>query len=761
MDEKEIEVNEESIENTKEVKTLKDLSIEALDNMETLYMEEFDSQRETAEELFQEEVEQLEETQMEQKESLPEKEEKESFLSKIKKKWAMLSQKQKALIIGGILLVFVLLFVVLYFCFVNKNEEEPKKEPDVILKSDNYRYENGTLVFLEGETELGSYECKNKDEKLCAVAFLNLDDTLDGVRRVDEYGKKLTLRSEIYEKRYVFLIDHEKSTDSIISLYDIVEKKVIKNFSDVILYPEYKEYVILKDEEGNFGLEKISLDGITTVIPYTYEYIGLLPSTEALSRVVVKDKNNNSYIASLENKILTKATTSTIVGANESYFKTKDASNKYHIFESSTGNEVLADLLLDYASLLDQYVLYVHEEKLYAVDYKGNKMSLEGIELYNDSYNPVETYKDYKLNKITKSYDYELVDQKLNINRYIGTDVENVSLNLLEGNLSAKIPYMSYFDGKLILYADEAKREIVGEYSCKNYNVINKDTSKLEKCFLAKDSFYHETRGNSKEEDQSSKLGTIPVANKRFIFIQDGDQIVLYDLVDKKEIALYKSVDTGSYTNSEDVKFETPKNAPFIAVSANSSKFGVASITESGVSPILKFEYNSIKKLGDYYVVESDEGFKLYQLNGAPVDMEFKRNPIVDYNGTHLKTIDSNNNYFVHGFKEDYKDSYNYVELYGDFYAGVVNNRVHLYRYDDKDKIDYLYDEKEEEKGLKLNVSDYSKAFKITINKDEIIAEIASSTGTFEKHTFSTSLTKPDEPNDQEENDPKEDEKEE
>jgi len=733
---------EDSLEKTKELKTLKDLSLEALESMESSFIEEFDEQREEAEEIFEEKIETLEESETIE----PPLENKEKFFSKMKRKWHELEKKKKIFIIVSIVLIIALIIGVSLFFLLNKKEETPK-EPDVILESDNYRYENGKLIFLENEKEIGTYECKNKNEELCAVTFVNSNDEVDTAKRVDEKGENLKLRSPIYKERYVFLIDSsEKSTDEI-KLYDIKEQKIVKTVKDVVISPEYEEYVILKNEDGAYGIEMLA-EEIETVIPYSYDFMRFLPNQNPISYVVVK-KDNNYYLTDMKNNILTKGITTAIVGANEKYIKAKDSANKYHIYDRNNGAEMVDTLLADYVTLLDEYILYAKEEKLFVIDYNGNKMNLDGIDLYNDTYNPVETYKNYKLTETKKSFDYELNGKVLNINVYNGMDKDNYSYNLNEGNLSAKIPFINYLEGKLIFYEDEEKTKEIGRYSCKNYNTVDDQTKEIGNCFLAKESFYHETQGNVKEMDESDKLGSIPLVNKKYIFIKDGDKIILYDLEEQNEIASYESVDASAYTNAMDLMFVTPKEMPFIAKSSSSNKFGVAVITQEGVKSVLKFEYESIKKLGDYYVVQSEEGYKLYKLDGTPVDMEFKKSPIVDYHKNYLKTYDGNN-YYAHSFKEDYKDSYNYIELYDEFYAGVVNNRVHLYRYDDSSekKHDYIYEEDEAE-GLKLNLSDYEKAFKITIQGTTINVSIASSTGEMKNYTFSTVIqtTKPkDEP---------------
>ena len=98
--------------------------------------------------------------------------------------------------------------------------------------------------------------------------------------------------------------------------------------------------------------------------------------------------------------------------------------------------------------------------------------------------------------------------------------------------------------------------------------------------------------------------------------------------------------------------------------------------------------------------------------------------------------------YYVHTFEEDVSNTaYNYIELYDEYYAAVLNGRVHLYRYDDTkdEKTEYIYESDSETKtdGVKLNTTDYYgnevNAFRITFDDEEIHVEIGNSNNTYNK----------------------------
>ncbi|MEG1150405.1 MAG: hypothetical protein RSE17_03860, partial [Bacilli bacterium] len=84
---------------------------------------------------------------------------------KVKKesKWSKFSKKKKIIIISIIVFLILLISGVLLYIFVFKKDEVIEEKPNVIVEKDNYRYENGTLVLLDNDKEIGTYECKNKD----------------------------------------------------------------------------------------------------------------------------------------------------------------------------------------------------------------------------------------------------------------------------------------------------------------------------------------------------------------------------------------------------------------------------------------------------------------------------------------------------------------------------------------------------------------------------------------------------------------------
>ena len=84
------------------------------------------------------------------------------------------------------------------------------------MEKDNYIYNNGTLKFLDKDDKtIGDYECENKDENKCYVAYLTSENNTDLPVYLDEKESPLQRRSQIYNNKYVFVQDGD-----IINLYN-------------------------------------------------------------------------------------------------------------------------------------------------------------------------------------------------------------------------------------------------------------------------------------------------------------------------------------------------------------------------------------------------------------------------------------------------------------------------------------------------------------------------------------------------------------
>ena len=713
----------ETLETTKEVIELKDLISEEGQNSIEDYAQAFDENSRDADLIFQTEVETKEKINAEKKESI---------FSKCKKKWNGLSKKNKILFVSlGVFVLVLMIVLIAFLCILFKKPEETPKEPDIVLEMDNYRYENGKLIFLdEKEEEIGEYECINQDETLCAVATLQTDEAMDTVKRVDEDGKSLNFRSKIYFNRFVFLRDSSNAKNIETKIYDIKNKEVVDTVIEVLQTPEYDGYFVTKNDEGFYALLQFTESEVKIVIPYasSYEEMHMIPESDALAMVAVR-KDQNYYVANLLNQV-SKAVTLPIVGASSTHIKSKDAAGKYQIYDYN--GKKINEEMYDYVALLDDIYIGIVNKSVVIKDYENHTMGLQEVTLKNTNYNPKATIKDGKTVETAKSFDYEKQDHTLNLNVYDGISAQNYHYDLWEGNLSQKLAYMNYFDGKLYFYEDQEKTKLLGSYECTNRNEVEEKTESLSACAPAIDSILRETRNT--KENQKIETGVIPIFYKQYIFIQDGDRIVFYDLLNNEEKAPYETVDTSSYTGLKELSFQNG-DITFIAKSNNSSKYGVVKISKDKVESVISFEKESILKLGDYYVVEENGKYSLYDASGKKVTTDAP-SPIVDYHKNYMKTL-KDNQYHVYSFEGELtSNSYDYVELYDNYFATVLSGRLYVYSYEDAKK--NLISDGEEE-GLKLILpSDkyYGQtinAFKITFDNENIYVALGDTNGYYQK----------------------------
>ena len=227
---------------------------------------------------------------------------KENLIDKFKK----LPKKTKALIIGLILLLVILVVVVVVIVLTHKKPQgEPTpEEPSIVIDNGNYRYEDGTLKFLnESNTQIGSYECNNKEEDKCYVAYLdNNEDDLNVSKNMYESNELINIRSSIYHNRYVFIVDSIDDKPAI-KLYDMLENNVIGEYFGVKAYDTDKnDYVILKDKSNKYGLYEISSNEVKTIIDPSYQYMGIIKK-DTNDKIIVK-KSSGYYLIDY-NKLIT------------------------------------------------------------------------------------------------------------------------------------------------------------------------------------------------------------------------------------------------------------------------------------------------------------------------------------------------------------------------------------------------------------------------------------------------------------------------
>ena len=547
----------------------------------------------------------------------------------LKEKWHDLSKKQKITIITvTIIIILLIVGLVIYFVFVKDEKNEPKTpEKPVILEKDNYRYENGKLIFLDkNDRELGSYECENKKTDLCLVAKLDYEkDKFERPLSVNEQNEELEKTSQIFYDKFVFVKDGDKTF-----LYNISNKEkelelnLIKTYGDGFL-------VVVEDTDGKYGLIKINSGGYEYLIRPSYEYLGIVNSE--LNYLVAEDKTEK-YLVDNTGKKLSKNISADIMSINNKFIVGK-VGNIYNLFDYNY-NELLSDY--EYIALHGEVISLVKGGRLYLVDSSLNKLYEDGLRLENNDYVKKYIYdSDNKLKETKKSYEVSVSNNVATVT--IGKEIKNI--NILEGSISSGIDYISYFDGKLYFYSDIEKTDLLGTYSCINKNNVSDSSSSLTNCNVF-----------------SNEKGVLGVYNNQYVFINDSKNkneinYYLYDLKQRKSIGTYNELEVLNSAEMTNKIVPIYTSSSFMiaksATGSNKGNYGVLEVTSSKVIGKIAFKYESIKKEKDYYLLASvDKTYSIYDKNFGKISNEF-----------------------------------DYIELFDEYYAGVLNKKLNIYKYND------------------------------------------------------------------------------
>ena len=624
---------------------------------------------------------QREEVGEEKQENSKEKKKKEKKPKKsLKEKWSSLSKKKKIIIIVCSVLVLLLIVGLVLFFVLRDNEEvvpEPE-EPEVIVEKDNYIYRDGTLVFLNSDDEeIGTYECTNKSEDLCYVPTYSTEDNFDGERNVYEDESLIERPSAIYQNNYVFVFDNENAEDENIILYNIESQEsegnynLVKGFSD-------SDFVIVRNENNRYGALEFSSDGIQEVFEFSYDYLGRMSSD---ANVVVRT-NDRYYIYSVDGENLSQGLRYEVMSYNDEYIVVDN--NGYYVY--SYDGDLIFDDAYDYIELLDDYAILIDRDLLYVRDYQNNIYNVEGVDLDSTYYNPLHVYNEDKVYIETRrAYEITINDNEMDITFTRDGRERIQTIDLQDGKMSANYNYISYFDGVLYFYSDEEKNDLLGTYECSNAN-----SSDLTNCTIATDSFYSD---NEMEENKSDSVGWIPIYNNRYVFILDtidlnNPTIVLYDLESEKALARYASVDTGAYTGKREVTFVDTDATYVMAQVKSDGDYGLLRITDN-VAGAISFDYDSIEKFGEYYLVSTSSGtYMLYsEVGGTEPETATYGYPIVDYANEYVQVADDDG-YYVYDFDGnrmwEEEGLYHYVDLQNTYYVVIdSSNNLNIHKYDD------------------------------------------------------------------------------
>lgn len=262
-----------------------------------------------------------------------------------------------------------------------------------------------------------------------------------------------------------------------------------------------------------------------------------------------------------------------------------------------------------------------------------------------------------------------------------------------------------YKDGNLI-FLDKSDKEI-GLYECNNKDI--------DKCLVAKilyndDNFERIKRvyEDGKELERSSNIYF-----DKYVFVSDGNELFLYDIIAKEKKLNVKSFKT--YNTEKDL----------VVIEDENNKFGVIEITNDGYEYIIRPSYDYLgivnptlkylvaKDKDDFYVINID-GKKLSKNIGFTI-MSVNDKFIVAVNGEKYNLYDYDYNELL--------NNYDYISLHDDVIALVKNNRLYLrnsnlskltedgIRLENKNFVkEYVYDNdnklKETKQSYEINIKD-------------------------------------------------------
>lgn len=614
---------------------------------------------------------------------------KEKLKDKLVKWWKKRSKNQKVLIIGGIVLFFVLSGFGIFFLTRSLNrKEEPIPPVDVIVQEENYRYENGTLVFLNNnKEEIGRYTCENANEELCFVAYYSEEDQFDIEKKIYENTTYVKKRSSIINDTYVFVQDNPRKEDTTIKLYNMKENSALGLYTLVKKVDATK--VILKNQASQYGVVEFQNDEMLTKLDFVYESLGYIENDK---NVYITTQNGRNFITDEKGNNLSKAITGEIKNLNDKYVTVLLDDGKYEVHNYN--NQNIFEGTYDYAALYEDYAILIQDMNMYLKFYDNNKLNEEAIQLKNKEYIKTNVYNEnQQLVETKESFHIEENNNIISIIINNGIDQSTIMVNKAEGSLNKSLRNINYFDGKLYIYSDTSKTNLLGTYTCSNKNNISSGTKELTNCSLASDTVFEDN-----DYETPGKVGTIPVFNERFIFINDNPDlvndsnktIVLYDLKKNTSLGKYREINTYSYTGTDDITFSTVTDLQAVAKN-QSGNFGVIKINLTEITGHINFNYSEMERLRDYYIVKDAHGYLLISQSNGSEQTSAVPYKIRDYNFNNnnkfIKAKMENGKYYVYDCKDKTcnqltTEGFDYIELYDQYFAGVNNkNELGIFMY--------------------------------------------------------------------------------
>ncbi len=683
-------------------------------------LEPLKEEKEEKEEIEIENPEFLDSEEVTKEFTIEDKPKKENLLTKFKK----LPKKTKIIIIvSSVVVVLLIIGLILFFVLRKKPSQNDSPKEEVIIEESNYTYKNGTLIIYDSEDNvLGEYECQNKEEDLCYVAYYS--NNLDDFNKTEIYKEdELLLERSINYDSLIFIYDNPEAKDGDITLYNLKDEKELATYTDIKKVNE--ELVIVNDD--NYTLVSLKDNKITPLTTDNYEYMAYESSFKS-DRIVV-GKNSNYYLIDFTGKVLTSKLDYKIVMYNNSYLVLRN-SDAYKVVDYQN-KSLLEDA--EYATLYDKFIVSIEDQKLYLKSYEGFGYNLEGIKLNTRDYKPTKKYdKDNNLLEEKNPYTLEVNGNTV----VVHLDNSEKTIDLLEGENSKAKNYYSYSDGKLYFYSDEEKKELLGTYPCDNKNTFTNSDGIFSTCDVATQSNFS---NNYKSSDTS--FGLVPIYFNRFVFVSDNSNlsssdskvIYLYDLKNKRKLGSYSEVDAGTKENFGNVNTDTN-----ILAKNKDGKFGMITLKSNGVSATYRNDYNfkvdKMERFGNDVITLKDGKWEVLSSDGTAKGGFSGK--ILDYLDKYYLIADNNKVrvYNLEGLKDIGKTGYDYVKLTTNFYVYVDDNNLGVKNYQGNS---LLFDDNSI--TIPISVTDYNKNLRISIVGDKGTITILDGEGkTLETYNFDT-----------------------
>lgn len=593
-----------------------------------------------------------------------------------KKWWSGLSKIKKFVICLITFLVIVLIVLLILVLTKGDSKKSKEKLPDVVVEEENYTYKNGTLIFTNNAKEkIGSYECKNKDEKKCYVAYRSNEDNFSGEVYLNQDGSKLETRSSVVFDNYVFIVDNKKGSNDDIILYSLKSKAIVDKYKLVKQSQINKKIAILKDKDDKYGVLDLEDDSPKTLINFVYNYAGVV-NNEMANKYIVLSKNGKNYVTDFNENLLSSGFTDEIVDYNDEFIVTKSIDNIYKIYNYE-GTELTPNNYL-YIKIMQNYYAALLDNGLIVYDKDGTKYNEMPIGLTSTNYDRTYVF-DANKQVISNdvAFEMEVNEEYVSITRGKANDL----LSITDAIANKDRAYISYFNGILYFYGDAAKTNLLGKYTCKNKNTVGT----LDHCMVA--SSVNISKNDLTYDVQS---GVIGILNNRFVFINDTaigtPSIYLYDLSVSKKLGPYSEVEiVGLIGPSVDLK---TTDGAYIIAKNSKNQYGLLKVNATSVDFILNFEYSLIEKSGDNYIAQkSNDKFVIVGKDGKELSKEID-GKIMSYNDKYI-TAKNTNGYVLYDYNGTRLDNkaYTFIKLDKYFYVAIVNNnRLEVHEYSDPAK---------------------------------------------------------------------------